>query len=226
MTSNPEEDEDDMLEDNDSTCSEVVCEIDGDGTEDGEGEVADVVVADANRDGDETRGEDEEEEDFSDDFFDAGEGTVLAAVRLSLRTTSESGQSRGSTEDGPVGPVITVLPALAAQPLTYQKTQIDHRGLFFTHDSISSVDSANFHDDKELVDQTPIPASPLELAPPGFPPQISSRKLNRLAAVRGARNGRSHAPAMCRARRRAGTRTPRRVPQMITPHLRDGCRPP
>ena len=64
-----------MSEDNDSTCSEVVCEINGDGTEDGEGEVADVVVADANRAGDETRGEDEEE-DSSDDFFDAGEGAV------------------------------------------------------------------------------------------------------------------------------------------------------
>ena len=126
-----------MSEDNDSTCPEVVCEIDGDGTEDGEGEVADVVVADANRAGDETRGEDEEE-DSSDDFFDAGEGTVLAAVRLSLRATSESGQSGGSTEDDPVGPVIPVLPALAAQPLTYQKMQIDHHGLFFTHDSTSS----------------------------------------------------------------------------------------
>ena len=73
--SDPEEDEDDMPEDKDSTHSgEAEAEGDGDGAEDGESEVvvADVVVADVDRDGDggETRGE-VDEEDLSDDFFDA-----------------------------------------------------------------------------------------------------------------------------------------------------------
>ena len=67
--SDPEEDEDDMPEDKDSMCSGVASEDKGDEDRDGEDEVvvADVAVADVDRDGDsETRGEDEE--DFSDDF--------------------------------------------------------------------------------------------------------------------------------------------------------------
>ena len=75
-----EEDEDDMPEDKDSTCSGIASEDKGDKDRDGEDEVvvADFLVADLDRDGDgETRGEDEEE-DSSDDFFDAGEAPSSA----------------------------------------------------------------------------------------------------------------------------------------------------
>ena len=68
--------------------------------------VADVVVTDGDGDGDgETRHEDEE--DSSDDFFDAGEGAVISPDCLPLHATSESGQngSCGSTKDDPVGPI-------------------------------------------------------------------------------------------------------------------------
>ena len=96
-----------MPDDKDSTHSGEG-EGDGDGAEDCEGEVvvADVVVADVDRDGGgETHGEDEEE-DSSEDFFDAGGGAVIADGRLSLRAVSESGQSGsgGGTEEGPVTP--------------------------------------------------------------------------------------------------------------------------
>ena len=68
------------------------------------------MVADVDREGDrgETRGEVDEEEDSSDNFFDAGEGAVIGTDCLSLHTASESGQSQssgGGTEDDPVGPV-------------------------------------------------------------------------------------------------------------------------
>ena len=107
--SDPEEDEDDMTEDKDSTCSGIASEDKDDEDRDGEDEVvvADFLVADLDRDGDgETRGEDEEE-DSSDDFFDADEGAVIGPDRLSLRAASESGQSGsgGGTEDDPVGPI-------------------------------------------------------------------------------------------------------------------------
>ena len=115
--SDPEEDEDDMPEDKDSMCSGVASEDKGDEDRDGEDEVvvADVAVADVDRDGDsETRGEDEE--DFSDDF-DAGEGAVIGPDRLSSRAASESGQSGsgGGTEDDPVGPIT---PSAATGPTT------------------------------------------------------------------------------------------------------------
>lgn len=60
------------------------------------------VVADG--DGDDDAREDEEE--GSDDFFDAGEDAIIGD-RLSLRAASERGQSGsgGGTKDDPVGPV-------------------------------------------------------------------------------------------------------------------------
>ena len=69
--------------------------------------VSDVVVTDGDGDG-EMRHEDEE--DFSDDFFDAGEGegegAVISPYRLPLHAASESGQSSGGgTEADPVGSV-------------------------------------------------------------------------------------------------------------------------
>ena len=111
-----EEDEDDMPEDKDSTCFGIASEDKDDEDRDGEDEVvvADFLVADLDRDGDdETRGEDEEE-DSSDDFFDADEGAVIGHDRLSLRAASESGQSGGGgTEDDPVVPIT---PSAAAGP--------------------------------------------------------------------------------------------------------------
>ena len=73
------------------------------------------MVADVDRDGNcETRSEDEED-DFSDDFFDAGGGAVIGPDRLSLRAASERGQSGsgGDTKDDPVGPIT---PSAAAGP--------------------------------------------------------------------------------------------------------------
>ena len=66
--SDAEEDEDDMSDDKTSTCSGVVYEAKADGE-------ADVVVAEGDGDG-ETR--EDEAEDSLDDFFDAGEGAVIA----------------------------------------------------------------------------------------------------------------------------------------------------
>jgi hypothetical protein len=88
--------------DKDSTHSGVAA---GDGDEDGEGEVVVDVVADVDGNGNGNVREDEEE-DSSDDFFDAGEGTVIHD-RLSLGAVSESGQSGsgGGAEDNPFGPV-------------------------------------------------------------------------------------------------------------------------
>jgi hypothetical protein len=94
--SDPEEDGDDIPDDNDKDLNRSsVGAGDGDGYEEAE------VVPDGNGETHE-----DEEEDSSDDFFDAGEGAVIPD-RLSLRAASESGQSgSGSgTEDDPVGPV-------------------------------------------------------------------------------------------------------------------------
>ena len=71
--SDSEEDEEDMPDDKNSTCSG---EADGDPNKEDDVVVAEAVVADVDRDGDGgTRGEDE---DSPDDFFDAGEGAVIA----------------------------------------------------------------------------------------------------------------------------------------------------
>jgi hypothetical protein len=59
----------------------------------------------------------DEEEDSSDDFFDAGEGPLIGD-RISLCAASESGQSGGGTEDDPLGPV-TPSPGQRHHPAWY-----------------------------------------------------------------------------------------------------------
>ena len=145
--SDPEEDEDDMPEDKDSRHSS-----------EGEGD------RDVDRDGDcgETRGEVDEEEDSSDDFFDAGEGAVIGPDRLSLRAASESGQSQsgsgGGTEDDPVSPVT---PSAAAGP-TATIPHNNNKKLTAVDFSTRMISSTSTDlDDEEWVDPTPIPPTPL-----------------------------------------------------------------
>ena len=128
------------------------------------------MVADVERDGDgETRGEDEE--DSSDDFFDAGEGAVIGPDRLSLRAVSESGQSGGGTEDDPVGPVT---PSAAASPIVAVTHNSNPTAVDFLSPTILSASTDL--DDEEWVDPTPIPPTPLESAPPtAFPPPIIAK---------------------------------------------------
>jgi hypothetical protein len=111
--SDPEEDEDDMPEDPKITIKTRRVGVGaGDGDGDEEAEVVPEVVPDGNGETHE-----DEEEDSSDDFFDAGEGAVIPD-RLSLRPASESGQSGsgGGTEDDPVGPVTPALQTPTPKP--------------------------------------------------------------------------------------------------------------
>ena len=87
--SDPEEDECDMPHDKESG---MVAEAEVNGGAEGEadGVVSDVVVAEGDGDG-ETR--EDEEEDSSDDFFDAGQGAVIGPDHLSC-AASESGLGR------------------------------------------------------------------------------------------------------------------------------------
>ena len=64
----------------------MVAEAEADGEADGV--VADVVVGEGLGDGDDETLEDEEEE-FLDNLFDAGEGAVIGPDRLSLRRIGE-----------------------------------------------------------------------------------------------------------------------------------------
>ena len=98
--------------------------------------------------------------------------------RLSLRSASESCQSRGSTEDGPVGPVTpSTVPTIGGGGTISRKaTTVD-----FSR-TISS-DSAGL-DDEEWVDPAPIPATPIETVPPAFPPPITKTKLSSSAKSR------------------------------------------
>ena len=234
--SDPEENEDDMPEDKDSTHSgEGEVDGDGDGAEDGESEVvvADVVVADVDRDGDsgEPRGEVDEEEDSSDDFFDAGEGAVLAGDRLSLRAASESGQSQsgsgGGTENDPVGPVT---PSAAAGPtatIPHNNKNNKLTAVDFSSRTISSTSTDL--DDEEWVDPTPIPPTPLESAPPtAFPPPIIAKtKSTSSAKSRKRKEPRvAHVTVPFPSSVAEGTQEdrPRRIPQRSTARGRDGRR--
>ena len=102
--SGPKENEDDIPEDKDLT-------------HEGEGEAeADVIVADVG--GGSTHGEDE---DSSDSFFDAVEGTVIFPGRLSLHAASESGQSGGRSGTGSehIGPITPSTAAGPTSAITY-----------------------------------------------------------------------------------------------------------
>ncbi|KAF8266378.1 hypothetical protein EI94DRAFT_1733232 [Lactarius quietus] len=174
-----DKDEDDMPDDKDSSRSGL-----GD---------ADVDV--------ETR--EDEEEDSSDDFFDAGEGAVISADRLSSRAASESGQSGAGTEDDPVGP----------HDLQQQQRKATAVDVDFSR-TISS-DSADL-DDEEWVDPTPIPPTPLE--PPACSKSSSSTK------SRKRKEHRAHVPFPSSVVEGTSEDRPRRVPQMSTARGRDGGR--
>ena len=207
--SDPEEDEDDMPEDKDSTCSGVASEDKGDEDRDDEDEVvvADVVVAGVDQDGEgdgETRGEDEEE-DSSDDFFDAGEGAVIGPDRLSSRAASESGQSGsgGGTEDDPVGP-ITPSPTAGPTATIPHNNNKKLAAVDFSSRTISSTSTDL--DDEEWVDLTPIPPTPLESAPPTAftPPIIAKTKSLSSAKSRERATRRACTVPVERGGRRAG----------------------
>ena len=155
--SESEEDEEDMPDDENSTCSG---EADGDPNKEDDVVVAEAVVADVDRDGDgETRGEDEEADSF-DDFFDEGEGAVIGPDHLSLCATSEGGQSGGggSTEDDPVGPVTPS--AVGGPTATIPRNNNKPTAVDFSSRTISSASTDL--DDEEWVNPMPIPPTPLE----------------------------------------------------------------
>ena len=166
-------------------------------------------------DGDASTREDEEEED-SDDFFDAGEGAV--GDRLSSRAASESGQSGGGTEDDPVGPVTP-----SAAPTMGGGGTISRKATAVNFSRTISSDSADL-DDEEWVDPTPIPATPLETAPPVFPPPIAKTKSSSSAKSRKRKEARAHVPFPSSVAEGAPEDRPRRVPQMSTARGRDGGR--
>ena len=187
----PEEDEDDMQDNKFSSHSS-----EGDGDDEADVVVADVMVADS--DGERHC---EDKEDSSDDFFDSGEGAVIGPDRLSLRAASESGQSGsdGGTEDYPVGPVTLNAAAGPTASITYNNkpTAVDLS-------SRTILSSSKDLDDEEWVDPTPIPPTPLEYAPPTASHPQLSRKLNHPATLRVG-NSRRHAwTRMYRSRRAWG----------------------
>jgi hypothetical protein len=187
----------------------------GDGDGDEEAEVVPEVVPDGNGETHE-----DEEEDSSDDFFDAGEGAVIHD-RLSLRPASESGQSGsgGGTEDDPVGPVTPSAANTNTNTLPHNTklTAVD-----FSR-TISS-DSTDL-DDEEWVDPTPIPPTPLETAPPAFPPPIIAKtKSSSSAKSRKRKEARAHVPFPSSVQEDVQEDRPRRIPQMSTARGRDGGR--
>jgi hypothetical protein len=148
-----------MPKDNDKDSGVGVGAGDSDGDEEAE------VVPDGNG-----KTHKDEEEDSSDDFFDAGKGAVIHD-RLSLRPASESNQSGsgGSTEDDPVGPVMPSATNTNTNTLPHNTklTAVD----FSCTISLDSTDL----DDEEWVDPTAIPPMPLKTAPPAFPPPIIAK---------------------------------------------------
>ena len=156
-----------------------------------------------------------EEEEGSDYVFDAGEGTV--GDHLYLHAASESGQSGGGTEENPVRPVTpSAAPTMAGGIISRKATAVD-----FSH-TISS-DSADL-DDEEWVDPTPIPATPLETAPPVFPPPIAKTRSSSSAKSRKHKEARAQGPFPSSAAEGTQEDRPRRVPQMSTARGRDGGR--
>ena len=190
-----------------------------------------MVVADVDRDGDgdgETRGEDEE--DSSDDFFDAGEGAVIGPDRLCLRAAPESGRSGsgGGTEDDPVGPIT---PSAAGGPTV----TIPHNNNNNNNNKLAAVDFSSRTisstltdlDDEQWVDLTPIPPTPLESTPPTtFPPPIIAKtKSSSSAKSRKRKEPRvAHVPFPSSGAEGVQEDRPRRIPQMSTARGRDGGR--
>ena len=79
-------------------------------------------------------------------------------------------------------------------------------------------------DDEEWVDPTLIPATPLETAPPVFPPPIAKTKSSS-AKSRKRKEARAHVPFPSSVAEGAPEDRPRRVTQMSTARGRDGGRP-
>ena len=197
--SDPDE-EDDMPDDKDSSSHSGVGDVDVE---------VDVEV--------DTR--EEEEEEDSDDFFDAGEGAVVGD--RSSRAASESSQSGGGTEDDPVGPTT---PSATAAP---QSNPISHKTTAVVGFSRTiSSDSADIDDDdEEWVDPTPIPATPLEPAPPAFPPPIVTKTKSSSSAKSSRKRKEARAANVpFPSNVMEGEDCPRPVPQMSTARGRDGGR--
>jgi cysteine protease ATG4 len=116
--------------------------------------------------------DDDEEEDSDGDFFDAGEGAVVDD-RVSSRAASKSGQSE-DTEDDPIGPmtpgpITTPTTVTSSTPVkTKNKTTPSGKShaVSFAHTASTSTEGKGDFDDKEWVDPTPIPATPLDTTPP------------------------------------------------------------
>jgi hypothetical protein len=155
----------------------------------GDADVEGDVVADGDGDGDLRR---EEEEDSSDNVFDAGEGAVISD-RLSLRAASEIGQSgsSGGTEDDFVGPVT---PSAANTNTNTLPHNTKPTAVEFSR-TIPS-DSTDLGDEEWVgVDPTPIPTTPLDPAPPAFPPLIIAKtKSSSSAKSRKRKEVRAHVP--------------------------------
>ena len=181
--------------------------------------VADEEAADQYGDC-ETHGEDEE--DSSDDFFDAGEGAVIYPVCLSLRAASES--SGGSTEDDPVGPVT---PGAGAGP-TVAITH-NNKPTAVTFSSLTISLASTDLDDEEWVDPTPTPPMPLESAPPtAFPPPIIAKTKSSGIAKSWKRKelrvAHTYIPFTSSVAEGVQEDRPQRIPQMSTARGRDGGR--
>ena len=201
-------------------CSGVVSEVDGDPNKEDDLVVAEAMVAEVDRDGDgETRGEDEE--DSSDNFFDAGEGAVIASDHLSLRAASESGQS--GTEDDPVS---LVTPSAAAGP-TATILHNDNKPTAVDLSSRTISSASTDLDDKEWADLTPIPPTLLESAThTAFPPRIIAKtKSSSSAKSRKRKELRvAHVPFPPSVAEGTQEDRRRRIPQMSTARGRDGGR--
>ena len=169
-------------------------------------------------------GEMDEEEEGSDDFFDAGEGAVIGGRGVSSRAESESGQSGGGTEDDPVGPVTpSAAPTMVDGGTISRKPNAVN---FSRTISADSADSNDLDDDEEWVDPTPIPPTPLETVPPAFPPPpvIAKTKSSSSAKSRKRKEARAPVPFPSSATEGGPEDRPRRVPQMSTARGRDGGR--
>ena len=201
-------------------CSGVVSEVDGDPNKEDDLVVAEAMVAEVDRDGDgETRGEDEE--DSSDNFFDAGEGAVIASDHLSLRAASESGQS--GTEDDPVS---LVTPSAAGGP-TATILHNDNKQTAVDLSSRTISSASTDLDDKEWADLTPILPTLLESATPtAFPPRIIAKTKSSSSAKSRKRKELRVAHVPFPPSMVEGTQEDRRrrIPQMSTARGRDGGR--
>jgi cysteine protease ATG4 len=169
----------------------------------------------------------EEEDDSDGDFFDAGDGAAIDD-RVSSRTASKSGQSEGDTEEDPVGPM-TPGPMNSSSPVATPDTATAPRKANAVSFSRTvSADDGDL-DDEEWVDPTPIPATPLDAAPPPLPnpatppPMMAKAKSSSSAKSRKRKEARAPVPFPSSAAEGTDDR-PRRVPQMSTARGRDGGR--